>query len=167
MAFFNFELLIEQWQSVGVFSVILPLILIFAVVFAILQRSKILGAKTGIDAVVSLAVAALALQTNFVATFFRELFPRAAMGLSVLLVMIIIFGLLIIGEREKGKAFTAFASVAALIIFITVLAQTYSGYSWFSGRVWWEENKGWVIGLIALIGIFLAIIIPSAREKEK
>ena len=54
--FFDFTGVMQQWTSIGLFDIILPIILIFTVVYAILQRTRILGAIKGIDSVVALIV---------------------------------------------------------------------------------------------------------------
>ena len=160
MAFFSFEQLIWSWQNQGVFSVVLPFILIFAVIYGILQRSKILGAKPAIDSIVSLVVAALALQTNLVAEFFTALWPRAGMGLAVLLVIVILFGLFL-PEEGGGRMLVIFGSIAAFIVFIIILAHTYEAFAWFSGGFWWQQNQTWIITAIIIVGIITAVILGT------
>ena len=73
------------WNEMGVFSYVIPFLLIFAVVFAILKKTGMLSSRSadgkgddnnGILAIISVAIGLLALQFDFVAEFFSIIFPR-------------------------------------------------------------------------------------------
>src|SRR3989344_2229777 len=57
MAQTDFGTLISELQSLGVYDYFLPFLLIFAIVFAILEKTKIFGEKTNINVVVSILIA--------------------------------------------------------------------------------------------------------------
>ena len=81
---------LNVWNDLGVFSYVIPFLLIFAVVYAILDKSKILGDNTTIGAIVAAAIGLLALQFDFVPEFFAVIFPRFGIGISIFIVLIII-----------------------------------------------------------------------------
>src|SRR3989344_3665538 len=81
--------LLDQLAQTGFFSYILPFLLIFALVFGLLSRTRIFEDKS-INGIISLVVALMALQFNFVSVFFAEIFPRLGIGLAVILVLLII-----------------------------------------------------------------------------
>ena len=80
-------------ETLGFFSYVLPFLMIFAIVFAILEKIGFLGKNKGINFVLALAVALMALQFQFVSYFFAEIFPRLGVLLSILLVAIILLSL--------------------------------------------------------------------------
>lgn len=167
MAFYPYtdlSALITTWQSYGVFSVLIPFVLVFAVVYAILNRSKVLGAKPAIDTIVALAVSLLSLQWDFMPRFFAELFPRTAMGVAVLLVLLILVGLF--AQFEGSNAWNVLFAVAGFIIFIVVMLQTYGGFNWFSGNTWWYAHGIEVISGVIVVIIFAAIILGGKSHKE-
>lgn len=87
---------LNQWADIGVFSYVFPFLLIFAIVFGILQNLKIFGSdekKTkGINAVISISLAFLALLNDYVSTFFATIFPRFGIAIAIFLVAIILLG---------------------------------------------------------------------------
>src|SRR3990167_5223415 len=85
----TFGNLLSQWEQLGVFSYVLPFLLIFALVFGILMRTKIFEENKGINGIIALSTALMALQFNFVPIFFSDIFPKLGIGISVILAGII------------------------------------------------------------------------------
>jgi len=87
---------LNQWAEYGVFSYVFPFLIIFALVFAILQKSMIFGdpakAKnvTAINAVVAISIGFLALLNDAVSTFFATLFPKFGIALAIFLILLIL-----------------------------------------------------------------------------
>ena len=74
-------------------EMILPFLLIFVVVFAILQRSKILGdGKKQIDSLTSLAVALLLIGVPAARDIVTSIVPWLAVGVTVLLMFFLLYG---------------------------------------------------------------------------
>ena len=84
--------ILNQWAALGIFDYVIPFLLIFAVVVAILQKSNVLGDNKTVQAIVALSIGLLSIQFGFVQSFFRELFPRFGIGLSIFLVLLILNG---------------------------------------------------------------------------
>src|SRR3989344_4900286 len=121
--------ILSQWESIGAFDYLLPFLLIFAVVFAILNKTKVLGEQTGIHVIISLAIGLLALQGGFVQRFFKPLFPRFAMALAILLVLIILVYLFINPGEQKNwnYGFGGLAAIAAII----AVSNAFQDYGYF------------------------------------
>jgi len=103
--------ILNRWDEFGVFDYVIPFLLIFAVVFGILQKAKIFGDSSdekqknvkGINAVIAAAIGLLALQFNLVSSFFEVIFPRFGVGLAVFLVLVIAVGFFAKDEDERNK----------------------------------------------------------------
>lgn len=156
--------LLAYWEQLGIFSHGLPFLLIFALVFGILTRSKIFKENKGLNGVISLVVSLLALQFNFVPLFFSEIFPRLGVGLAVILVALILLGLFL-PSQNNNKYVGWFMFIGAFVIFIVVLAQT---FSWTAGSWWWNLRFNWygIVG-VAVVLILLAIVWNSVGERPK
>ena len=89
----TFGNLLAQWEQLGVFSYVLPFLLIFALIFGILQRVDVFKGNKGINAIIALSVSLMSLQFNLVPIFQAEIFPKLGVGLSVILAVIILKGL--------------------------------------------------------------------------
>lgn len=94
--------ILNTWQQAGVFDYLLPFLLIFAVVYGILNKTKVIGENKGVQATISLSVGLLSLLNGYVTTFFASLFPYAGIAISVLLVALILMGL-ISNEKWSGR----------------------------------------------------------------
>lgn len=155
----------NTWNSVGVFSYVLPFLLIFAVVYAILDKSKLLASKSGegkyvdnkgIMAIISVAVALMSLQFDIVSQFFAVIFPRFGIGLSILLVFIIFIGFFLPSDTEmKNTQWFGWAIVAGIIIwsFVSWGSWTTGGRvgSFFGEYVWAIVVLGIIVGAIVAV----------------
>lgn len=115
----DFRTLLLQWKFAGVFDIILPFLLIFALVFAILEKSKVLGQNKGIYAIVALAIAFFAISNPMLTGFFAILFANAGVGFAVLLVVILFIGMFM--RDEKGGGWLGVGGLFAVLIFFWVL----------------------------------------------
>ncbi len=150
------------WNEMGVFSYVIPFLLMFAVVFAILQKTKILGDNKTIEAIIAAAIGLLALQFDFVSEFFAVIFPRFGIGLAIFLVLIILLGFFITGENGDAKSMQWIGWVVGLGVAIWAITDwnTWfggSGYGWggFSVGFWLSEYFWPLIILAAVIGVIV------------
>lgn len=160
----TFTDMLNNWESYGVFSYVLPFLIIFAVVFGILQKSKIFGPSNevkGINAVLAAAIGFTSLQFDFVSTFFGTIFPRFGVGLSILLVAIIFLGLFVNDEDKKAKWHKGLLAVG-WIIGILVIYWSLSEWNFWGdsfGLSYWLQDYFWtIIILILIIGGIIAVI---------
>ena len=150
MAMFSVTDILNEWADIGVFAYILPFLMIFAVVFGILDKSKILGKNKGVHVTLALAIGLLALQFDYVSNFFATIFPYAGIGIAVLLVAVILMGLLGDDETKKWLYFGLGA-----VIFVVILLYTFYDFNWIGGYV---GSSDWIPGVIFLAG-FVALVI--------
>jgi hypothetical protein len=157
------DTMLQMWASFGAFSVLIPFILVFAVVFGILQKSRIIGGHRGIDVIISVAIGLLSLQWDFMPRFFSELFPRLGIAVAVLLALVILVGMFITKE-SKGVYYVILASIA-FIIFIVMLSYTYGSFS-FSSNNWWQQWGGGLIALLIVAGMIVALVVPKPMPEQ-
>src|SRR3989344_5302985 len=86
-------------------NVILPFVLVFVVIFAILQKSKILGeGKRQIDALVALVIGLIVISFGFATGIIVSLVPFLAVAVVIILIFMILYGMVYKeGEFEMGK----------------------------------------------------------------
>ncbi|MCH7536196.1 MAG: hypothetical protein IH948_10735, partial [Bacteroidetes bacterium] len=107
-------------------------------------------------------IALMALRLGFVSAFFTELFPRFAVGLVVLVVIVILAALFIPQEQVKGW-FIGFA-IAGVVIGIIVALLTFNTFYWFDS-FFWQDYWGLVIGGIILVIVIVAIFVTASPKK--
>tara|TARA_Y100000310_G_scaffold286519_1_gene310787 strand:- start:15010 stop:15588 length:579 start_codon:yes stop_codon:yes gene_type:complete len=153
------------WNDLGVFSYVLPFLLIFSVVFAILEKTELLGKNRTIAAIISSSIGLLALQFDYVPEFFSIVFPRFGVALSLFLVTVILIGFF---HHEQGKdKFNKFLAPIGWVTGIGVVIWSLSEYDqWLSygGFGGWFEDNIWTI---IILGVIIAVIVIVASTDEK
>lgn len=157
--------LLARMEETGFFAYILPFLLIFALVFGILTRTKIFKENKAINAIIALVIGLLALQFEFVPLFFSEIFPRLGVGLAVILALLILAGLFF---DPKSKFINYGLLVVGLVVFVVVLVQTFGWVGWTSGYFWTTLMYNWatIVGVLVAV-IILAIVIKSVAPKKE
>jgi len=173
---------VQFFRDFGLFDVVLPFLLIFAIVFSILEKTRILGEdkiaadktmpKRSLNAIVAFVCAMLVVATNKIVSAINTALPNVVF----LAVVIICFMMLIGTFYKEGEFFGAenplkkwipgfIVFIAALIalIFLDSL-KTASGESWLD----WILNYAFtnlsgpvvtsIIFLIVMIGAIAAIM---------
>ena len=149
------------WNDVGVFSYVIPFLLIFAVIFAILEKSKILGDNRMIGSIVAASIGLLSLQFDFVSEFFAVIFPRFGIGISVFIVLIIMVGFFFPEGNPGGKGkWIGWIVGIGVVIWSLSAWDEWSGSSGFGG--WFVENI-WSIIVLAILITVIVLVIKSDK----
>ncbi len=143
-----------------VVNVILPFLLVFTIVFAILQKTKILGEeKRQIDAIVSLVIGLIVVSFGFATNIIISLVPVLAVSAVVIMVFMVIYGMGHVGKEEfklPPKAKGVIAVLAAIVVVIAVLVST-GAWDYLAELFYSEDGSGVVTNVIALV-IIIAVI---------
>lgn len=95
---------------------ILPFLLVFTLVFAVLQKSKVLGdGKKQIDAIVSLVIGLLVISFGQATGIIIQLIPFLAVSLVVILVFMILVGSFHTGGDFLGGKMKTFLMILSMI----------------------------------------------------
>ena len=158
-AAWNFVDVLNYWNQAGVFTYILPFLLIFALVYAILMKSEIFGDNRGAVVIMALAVGLLSLVGDYVPRFFQTIAPALGIGLSILLAAIILLGLFY-KDITWVKTVLLWCGIA---IFIVVVYSSLSDYN-FSGSYLWDQYAPALITLAIIIAAVVAIVKVGKKE---
>lgn len=176
MNFEDFILRLDQW---GVADVLLPFILIFTIVFAIMQKTEILGKdKKNINVMIALVMGLAVVFPHVLRMYPSQSDPvdiinRALPNVSIILVAIVMLLLLIglLGGEIKwlGTSISGWIAIISLIIIVWIFARA-SG--WQSGRLprWlsWLDNPDTQAMIIILLvfGIIVWFITKDDTQKK-
>lgn len=150
------------WNDIGVFSYVIPFLLIFAVIFAILEKSRILGDNRVIGGIVAMAIGLLSLQFDFVSEFFAVVFPRFGIGISIFLVLIIVLGFFWKPGNEEGKgSWIGWVVGIGVAVWSLSAWDQWSGTSGFGG--WFVQNLWSVI----ILGLVITAIVWAVRKPKE
>jgi len=180
-------LALDFLEKFGFFDVVLLFIFVFAVVFAILEKTLILGKegpkdkekpRTSINAMVAFAVALFVVAATNIASVIRESLPM------VVLVLIVIISFMLLAGSFMGSGEFSFKDSPFWKIFLTIIMffsvvlifmnaiKTKSGESWLK-YIYNYVVTTWATGPIVSGIIFLIVIVASIyfivgpKEKEE
>jgi|APSaa5957512622_1039677.scaffolds.fasta_scaffold00916_11 hypothetical protein len=161
------------WNDMGVFSYVLPFLLIFAVVFAILKKTKILSGSNpqdendGILAIVSVALGLLALQNDMVSIFFMNIFPKFGVGIAVFLVLIIMLGFFWPDRKADAGLKGSWIGYVVGIGVVLWAFNSWNQWGGYSFGGWFNENFWAIVVLGVIVGSIIAIVKGGKKPGDK
>ena len=151
-------------------EMLLPFLLVFVVVFAILQKSKILGdEKTQIDAIVALVIGLLLIGVPGPRDIIVGIMPWMAVAIAVILTFLILYGF-VAGDLSNTPNWMKiiFGILAGLFTLVVVLYISGLGkivLGWFSlsgsGDIWMS-----VLMVVLVIGTMAVAIWGGKKKKD-
>jgi len=162
---YNFTDLLNQMEQMGFFAYVLPFLLIFAVLYALLVNVDLFSKNKGAAVIIALAAGLLSLQFDRVPAFFQEIFPNLGIALSIMLVAIVLAGAFI-SDFEGGKAFRWIFFGLGGLVFLIVVLSSLSSYQFagsFEWRGWWGNYGGIVLFLLMIAGVIIAVTVAGKK----
>ena len=171
---------IEFFDQIGIYDVVLPFLLIFTIVFAILEKTRIFGTekigkeeytKKNINAIISFVVAFLVVASSRLVAVINQ-----ALGNVILLLVVSVAFLLLIGTffsykeetfLEKGPWRTSFMilmTIAVILIFMDALGWLAPFWDYVVG--YWDSAIGGSVILLIIV-IILIWFITAGKKPEK
>ncbi|MFT4343233.1 MAG: hypothetical protein ACMXYE_00630 [Candidatus Woesearchaeota archaeon] len=175
----NFEGFIQQLNNWGVISVLLPFILVFTIVFAVLQKAKIFGeGKKNYNVMVALVMGFSVVIPHVLGTYPPHSDPvliinNALPGVSVVLVAIVAL-LLLIGimggeVRWLGSSISGWIAIVslAIIVFIFGRAAGWFQYGWPNWLRWLDnpDTQAFIV-IILVFGIIVWYITKDESQTK-
>jgi hypothetical protein len=156
----SFGNLLAQWEQMGVFTYLLPFLLLFAFIFGITMN--LFKDNKMISAIIAVSVALMALQFGVVSVFFSDIFPRLGVALAIILCFVILIGLF--GDKNN-RALHNFLMWGAVAIAGIIVIQSLNVF-----RVnYYNTVLGFIpvswIPWIAVV-VILGLIVGASRPRQ-
>lgn len=155
--------ILNNWVSIGVFDFVLPFLLIFTIVFGILEATNILGKNKGVHVIIGLVIGLLAIRTTLVQNFFTVVFPQLGVGLAVIVALVVMTGLFV--NKKEARYWMWGIAAVAIVIWIITIVGSFKDLGWLSGSAYFEDYAGMIIGAVLLLGVIIAVV-ASKSEGE-
>lgn len=160
---------IAKLEEIGVYDVILPFLLIFILVFAILEKVKLFGdPSTKFNTIIAAIIGILLVRQGDLVEFINNYLPNVSAVIVVFLGLLILLGLFGVGAGGfKGGIMVAFV-IVSLIGGIWALTQaTEQGgieVPWIDVEITEEDA-----GALVVVGVFVLILVVAIglRTKKK
>ena len=162
MAFTLFQLL-SDWENIGFFHVALPFLLVFTLVFAVLQKTKILGTGSkNFNAIVAFIIGALAVRNQDIVFLIQRFLPNVSMFVVIALMFLLLVGIFG-GDEFSGFGTGGWMLAAAIVSFIFVgwalTADSFFAPPWLQDLFFLQD-----VGSLTLIGATALVIWLVIRE---
>ncbi len=167
-AAFSFTDAIDYLVDIGVYDIFLPFLLIFAIIFAVLEKTEILGAgKSNINGIVAVVIGLLVVVQTGIVEIINAFLPRVS-----LIIVVILMGLLIIamlaGKEFKGlkEGALGFGIIVTIIAIILALTGTPGSAAWLTPA---DRDALLRIGIPILIflGVIWFVVRKPSQANEK
>src|SRR3989344_8418621 len=97
---FDFKKFVGFLQDIGANEIFLPFLLVFAIVFAVLEKTKIFGEKSKINVVVAFIIGLLLVVQQGVVATINNFLPQVSLIIVVALAFLLLVGMLAGREFE-------------------------------------------------------------------
>ncbi len=169
---YQFQDFIESLESWGVADVLLPFLLIFTIVYAVLQKSNILGReKKNFNVIISLVIALSVIIPHVLDTYpsgldvvdiINESLPQIALIAVAFVMLLILAGL--VGVDIAGKSMAGLFVAIAIIAVVAIFGG--SAGLWESEWLYNAVGEG-TVSVIIMILVFGLVIWFITREKKE
>jgi len=145
-------------------NIILPFLFIFTITFAILEKTKFLGEKKDINAIVALVFGLVTVGVPWAIGVVMNIIPVVAVIIVVLISWLMTYGFIGGGEKAITPAWKRFFQIILGLVFIGVII-------WATGAYKIIANQSWASGIgetVLLIGAVIAVIaiVMSGKQPE-
>lgn len=157
----DFVNIFSELEAMGFFDIILPFLLVFTIVFAVINKTQILGGKRNIDVIIGFVIALLAVRSEFFVELMKSFLPNVAMFMIVILMFLMMFGIFA-GEKKDWTRVPLV--LGALISFVFILFALLFDYTdryvsfpdWLRDLFYGMDDS--TKGIILFLGITVIII---------
>lgn len=175
------------FDKLGIYDVILPFLLVFTIVFAILEKTKVLGTegegnakttKKNLNAMAAFVIAFLAVASSRIVAVINQTAAQV-----VILLLLSVFFLMLIGSFMQEKDTPVYLEkpwnwIFMIIMFVGIIMIFLNALTASDGRTWLQVGYDWVssinnsvgvssIILIIVIVIFMWYIVREPKKDEK
>ena len=153
----DFMNILSEWENLGVFNVLLPFLLVFAIAFAILEKIKLFGDKRQINGIIAGILGILFVRNQYLVGLLNRFLPNISMFMIIILMFLLLFG--IFAGQHKGfkDSLLGFAMVVSVIFVIWSLSSDFVGER-FELPDFLTDLDDTTQSSILFIGIFVVVI---------
>jgi len=154
---FNFDAFMATLDAIGFYTVALPFLLIFTIIFALLEKIQIFGEKSKrFNLLIALVMAFLVIRVQSLVELMNNFLPQISFLAVVLIVFLLLLGLLM-GRNVALSKFPLLIGVVIVAGFIVYALATSSG-AFATGLPAWLKLTSQDRNILIAIGLFFVFI---------
>jgi len=182
-----FRGILAFFDKIGVYDVVLPFLLVFAIVYAILDKTRVLGTdkigneqipKKNLNAIIAFVMAFLVIASGKLV----QAITKISSNVVILLLGSVFFLLLVGSFMKEGEGVfleKGWNTMFMVIMFVGLVIIFLNAFETSSGQTWWEFIWGYLVNnwsstavaslvlLVILIGGVAYVTRSPAKEEKK
>lgn len=177
-----FRQVINFFDTIGLFDVVLPFLLVFTIVFAIFEKTKVLGmeeidgkkyTKKNLNAIAAFVIAFLVVASSELV----EIITKVSSNAVIVLFLTVLFLLLVGSFHKEGEPMFLEGSwkvVFMIIVFVAIVGIFLDAIKDANGRTWLERVLDFtgsggdeLVGSVVLLAIIVFFIVWAVKEPSK
>ena len=161
---------VDFLQDLGFFDVVLPFLLVFTIVFGILEKTKIFGTekvgervypKKNINAMVAFVVAFFVVAAKEIVASIQESLPMVALSLIAIISFLMLVGSFASSEKEFNfmDMFAGWKQPLAIVFVLATVAIFFQSFGWLQPI--WDYINGIgsdVFVIVVFVGFVFGVI---------
>lgn len=169
-------------DKIGVYDVILPFLLVFTIVFAILEKTKVLGTekvgdktltKKNLNSMVAFVVAFLVIASTQLVAVVNQVMANVVLLLILAVCFLMLVGVFFGSQEFTLEKYPGWVKFFMVLMFIGIVVIFLNALDWLqyvlAVFVYW--NADWAAGIlfVTIIFGFMIYIVkePSSKKEEK
>lgn len=168
----GFSKLAYYFETYGVMDFLLPFILVFTVIFAVMQKTKILGDKKNFNVVIALVLALAFVVPHVIGYYPLGYDPVAVMNESIpsialvavasvmLLILMGVFG------TDFSKSAAPLIAILAIVFVVYIFGSSLSLWTGPSDLFyWWTPDVTELLIILLVFGVIVYFIVKEPEDK--
>ncbi len=148
----------------SLFEIILPFALVFAIVFAVLNTTKILGGRKNIDVIVAIVIGLLLIRNRNIVDTINVFLPNVSLAIVVILMFLLVIGVFLGKEYKWADGIKGLAAIVSLVLVLWIFGASYWGR--FGIPNIFGNLSSETKGIIAFIAILIIVVWFVSREES-
>ena len=174
-----FRGVIQFFGELGIYDIVLPFLLIFTIVFAILEKTRILGLediegkkypRKNLNAMVAFVLAFLVIASTQLVAVINQVMANVVLLLILSVSFLMLVGVFFKDQEFSFEQFPGWIKFLMILMFIGVIIIFLNALDWLKYIsalfVYWDATWAATIIFIIIIGAFLYYVIDPREHKE-
>jgi len=170
---------IEFMGKIGVYDIILPFLLVFTIVFAILEKTKILGVdkieskeytKKNLNAMVAFISAFLVIASTQLVGVISEVISNVVLLLILAVCFLLLVGVFFTDKQFSLEEYPGWIKFFMILMFIGIVVIFLNALDWLKYLLvvftFWDADWAASIIFLVIILLFLWYIVRDPKDKE-
>ncbi len=167
-ASFNFNSFMGTLDSIGFYTVALPFLLIFTIIFAILEKIKLFGPDSKrFNGLIAMVMAFLVIRVQSLVEIMNNFLPQVSFLALIFIVFLLLVGILV-GPTDGWKGIPLFAGIIVTIGVIVYALLNSSGMIGIGFPSWLQltgEDRNMLIAVV-LFFVFVWFVVADGGKKK-